>query len=239
MQSALYQNKYEAIVYDADRLPRPNSTWFDEGGWPQIEKTMGGRGGSWLINSEWGKIVLKHYRRGGWAARVTENRYWFRGWEKSRAFIEWRLLAGLYQRKLPVPVPLAAYCQKYGMTYRCALITKFIPRTVALQHMPFDQFHQAHIWRRVGYALRQFVDAGVEHVDLNLGNILCDSEEKIYWVDFDRARVRQPGFTPKAMIRRLLRSIQQRRQQDDDFSLEDSGQISQDQFIQWLSEGMG
>ena len=70
--------------------------------------------------------MLRHYRRGGFIARLSRDRYVWTGEARVRAFAEWRLLELLTERGLPVPKPIAARYQRSGLLYRCDLITQRI-----------------------------------------------------------------------------------------------------------------
>lgn len=209
MQSALYRMRHLGFLYDADRFPRPDAMWFDPEYWPAAIAAGQGRGAAWFIDTQWGTAVLKQYRRGGWAARVSADRYWFNGWERVRAWHEWRVLAYLHQRGLPVPAPWCAGVFRAGGLYRCALISQRLSMMEALPGLDWKALNQPMLWRAIGYSIRQFSEAGVRHADLNLGNILMGSNGALAWIDFDRARLtpdRPASCEPQ--IRRLLRSYQ-------------------------------
>ena len=44
--------------------------------------------------------VLRHYRRGGFIARISQDRYWWSGEDRVRSFAEWRLLARSFATRL-------------------------------------------------------------------------------------------------------------------------------------------
>jgi 3-deoxy-D-manno-octulosonic acid kinase len=50
--------------------------------------------------------------------------------------------------------------------------------------------------------------AGVFHADLNAYNIQIDKDDKVWLVDFDRGRLRQPGRWQQQNLARLHRSLQ-------------------------------
>src|SRR5271156_5179235 len=98
----------------------------------ELSAVSAGRGSAWFIASGNGQQsggrqwVLRHYRRGGFIARLSRDGYVWAGEERVRAFAEWRLLDLLRQRGLPVPKPVAARYQREGLWYRCDLITERI-----------------------------------------------------------------------------------------------------------------
>ena len=67
-----------------------------------------GRGTVWFVRQAACEWVLRHYRRGGWLGPWLGDRYLWLGPGRTRAAREWRLLAVLYGRGLPVPRPVAA-----------------------------------------------------------------------------------------------------------------------------------
>jgi 3-deoxy-D-manno-octulosonic acid kinase len=160
-----------------------------------------GRGSAWFIASggdhqsgdhssgerQW---VLRHYRRGGFIARLSRDRYVWAGEDRVRAFAEWRLLDIMRQRGLPVPKPVAARYQRKGPCYRCDLITERIvgaePLSSALERGALAE----SAWRAVGAAVARLHHAGVDHADLNAHNVLLDAAGAVSVIDFDRGRLR-------------------------------------------------
>ena len=68
----------------------------------ELIEATGGRGSAWFIAGN-GRWVLRHYRRGGWIARLSRDAYVWAGEARVRAFAEYRLLAELVRDGLPVP----------------------------------------------------------------------------------------------------------------------------------------
>src|SRR5271156_5857527 len=82
-----------------------------------------GRGAAWFVGPPPQRWVLRHYRRGGAVARISGDGYAWAGEERVRSFAEYRLLALLHQRGLPVPAPVGARSPRPGVFFRCALLT--------------------------------------------------------------------------------------------------------------------
>jgi 3-deoxy-D-manno-octulosonic acid kinase len=167
----------------------------------------GGRGSTWFIRAGDREWVLRHYLRGGFAARLVRDRYWWVGEERVRAFAEYRLLEALLERGLPVPRPVAAGYSRRGPTYRCDLITERIPdaepMSMALARGPLPEAQ----WRAVGATVARLHRAGVDHADLNAHNILIDDRGRVSVIDFDRGRLRAPGPWSARNLERLHRSL--------------------------------
>lgn len=215
MESAIHKQDSLAIVYDSGLLDSPNRDYFSVDHWRSQEALDGeavGRGSAWFIDAPFGPMVLRHYLRGGWAAKISLRRYFFTTVSRSRPFREYHLLARLFESGLPVPRPVAALCEFHGMTSTGAILTMRIPAAQTLADVlpgnPAAMTLAAGFWQGVGACIRRFHDAGVWHADLNARNILLDGELKVFLIDFDRAR-----YTPGKLVQgqgnlnRLKRSL--------------------------------
>ena len=183
---------------------------FDPKHWTargELAAVPGGRGSAWFVGPAGQPLVLRHYRRGGFIARLSRDRYWWMGEEKVRAFAEWRLLQYLTERGLRVPKPVAAWYQRAGMTYCCDLITQRIEDTQSLSAALALGDLPDTTWRAVGAAIARLHSYGVDHADLNAHNILLEGKQGISVIDFDRGRLRGPGAWTSRNLRRLRRSL--------------------------------
>ena len=189
--------------------PEPASALFAPAFWQsrgQLTAVQGGRGAAWLVGPE-GHWVLRHYRRGGWMARISEDRYGWNGESAVRSFAEWRLLEILAARGLPVPRPVAACYQRSGLFYRCDLITVRLPHTRSLSQALATGALPEAVWRTVGQVVAQFHRHGVDHADLNAHNILLGLSGTVSVIDFDRGRLRGAGSWRRRNLERLHRSL--------------------------------
>ena len=158
-----------------------------------------GRGSAWFIASGEGQRsggrqwVLRHYRRGGFIARLSRDGYVWAGEDRVRAFAEWRLLDTMRQRGLPVPKPVAARYQRTGLWYRCDLITERIVDAEPLSSVLAREALAESAWVAVGAAVARLHQAGVDHADLNAHNLLLDPNGVVSVIDFDRGRLRAPS----------------------------------------------
>lgn len=212
MKARSHKQGSRFIVYDADRIQQPAPVLFDPGHWRRAGAVTGqaaGRGNALLLDAPFGPAVLREYLRGGWPARVSRDRYLFTGYRRSRPLAEFRMLANLTGRGLPVPAPLAALCERRGLWYRGWLLTGLIPRAVPLADRLAERGFEACLWRRTGRIIARFHDAGVVHADLNARNILIGPGDAIYLVDFDRARFSAGNAGAySANLARLRRSLE-------------------------------
>ena len=206
------------------RLPATPKTltqqWFDPEFWDSQSKTVDRRSGRslTLFFKEAGAThVLRHYWRGGLVRKLLKETYLFSGIRRSRIYRELALLSQLDQMQLPVSKPVAAILQKRGVFYRGSIITQAIPGSLNLLEI-LRQRQLTHDEIRVmGRTLAIFHSNGVDHADLNIGNVLLDSAGQPHLVDFDRGRLRpsHPRWQLRNM-KRLKRSFskQQRLHQD-------------------------
>jgi 3-deoxy-D-manno-octulosonic acid kinase len=203
--------KRRFILYDDARTSHASQELFSPRHWDMrqgLRGAAGGRGQTWIVAGEHGDWILRHYRRGGWVARVLTDQYFWTGLSRSRPWREWNLLMELYKKGLPVPQPVAAQLTRHGLLYRGDLITCRIPDSRSLAASLTDAGIGFPPWRRIGACIRRFHDAGVYHADLNAHNILIDNHNEVYLVDFDRGERRSSGTQwQQANLARLQRSL--------------------------------
>jgi 3-deoxy-D-manno-octulosonic acid kinase len=211
-EEALARGAGGAMLYDASRLHHPDTNVFDPAHWQAqgaLETARGGRGTVAFVRanpaSRW---VLRHYRRGGFVARISDDLYLWTGAERTRSFAEWRLLRQLRAWGLPVPAPVAARYQRTGLAYRADLLTVELPvrrtLTQALQAVLLPD----ETWHAIGRCVGALHAHGVHHADLNAHNLLVGAAQDVYVLDFDRGRIRARGAWEQAVLARLQRSLQ-------------------------------
>ena len=162
--------------------------------------------GEGLGSTRW---VLRHYRRGGLIARLSQDGYLWTGADRTRSFAEWRLLAEMRRRGLPVPAPIAAHYARGWLTYRADLITELLPDTRTLADEITGRDAPEAVWRAVGSTIATFHREGVHHADLNANNILLGQDRaRVYLLDFDRGRIERRGPWEQVVIARLRRSLE-------------------------------
>ncbi len=140
------------------------------------------------------------------------ERYLYLGAGRSRPLREWCLLRALADAGQPVPRPLAARVVRAGPWYRGELWTRAVaggPLPEAARVPGGAGTPEAA--RVLGGVLRRLHDAGVDHPDLHVGNILVRAlgrrAEDYTVLDFDRGRRRRPGRWRGRNVARLLRSL--------------------------------
>lgn len=212
MKARTHKQDYLFIVYDADQIRHPDENLFEPGYWEQQNAVVGkthGRGQVLMLETSFGSAVLKQYLRGGWAARVSRDRYVFSGFERSRPLMEFTVLKQLSAAGLPAPAPLAAICRRHGNLYSGWLLTRRIMNVETLAELIVTRKSDPDLWRNTGACVRQFHNFGLIHADLNARNILLDKADKVHLVDFDRARIRAGDSRAfSANLSRLHRSLE-------------------------------
>ena len=215
MNAAIHKEKTLAIIYDDTHTALPDAKYFDIAYWRSqqaLEDIAVGRGNTWFLNAPFGPVVLRHYLRGGWAARVSRDRYFFTSIDNSRPFREFQILAAMLELDLPVPKPVAALCRHKGLMSSGALLTGTIAGAQTLaDFLPGGgSFNENTVvpWVNIGKCIRRFHNAGVWHADLNARNILLDSSSQVYLIDFDRARLTPSrAVNGEGNLNRLKRSL--------------------------------
>lgn len=196
------------ILYDPSALDVVSPEWLAPDFWQMrgaVLARFGGRGQALAVTTDAGPAVLRRYLRGGMVARLSRDRYVFTGYQRSRSFREFRVLARLREMGLPAPAPLIAGCQRLRLTCRAAILTRLIENTISLPQAA-DILEVEH-WQRLGRTLQRFFAAGVVHPDLNAHNLLIDGDGHWHVIDFDRARIEDQPVDPAPMLDRLDRSL--------------------------------
>ncbi len=204
--------KFRGMTLISTPLLEANLTpsWFDLNWWKSqggLISSAPGRGQSQILRYRDLQLVWRHYRRGGLMARLSADRYLWCGLKRTRPYRELALTATLYERGLPVPRPLGARILHQGLTYRCDLLTERLPDVRPLDQRLDSGQLQAPFWFDLGKLLRHFHAEGLDHVDLNVRNILVADNGQSYLIDFDRCRLRPPGPWAQGNLRRLRRSL--------------------------------
>lgn len=195
------------ILYDPACISMPDTQLFEPADVTAVKQA--GRQAVYFVRIEGRQYVLRHYWRGGQAAKLSRDSYLWLGTERSRPFREWRLLAALQQRGLPVPRPAAARVERTGpLLYRGDILVEYLPDTRTLAELAARQPLPATLWGRIGATIFRFHRAGAWHADLNASNILIDAQERVFLIDWDRGQLRRPtsGWR-RANLARLARSL--------------------------------
>ena len=198
-----------AILFDAKQVRQADPAWFVPSRWGERARPVdsGGRGGAWFVDAPFGPGLLRLYLRGGWAARVSRDRYLWHGANRTRSFEEFRLTRALLAMGLPVPRPIAASYVRDGMSYRASILIERIPDVRSLADRALVAGSGAP-WEEAGRLVALFHRKGLDHADLNAHNVLFNAQGKGGLIDFDRGALRIPAtrWREKNLLR-LQRSL--------------------------------
>lgn len=199
-----------SILFDRTQLRQADPRWFDPQAWgPRAVPVSGsGRGGAWFIDdTSNGPTVLRHYLRGGLVAPLNRDRHLWRGANRARSFVEYRLLRELLRRGLPVPQPIAASYVRDGLTYTAAILMERLVGVRSLADLAAADPATVP-WAETGRLIARFHREGLDHADLNAHNILFDAGGHGWLIDFDRGVLRIPATRWRERnLKRLLRSL--------------------------------
>lgn len=193
------------LIYDASRWSSEQAALAFETA-PQLHSAERGRGQVRYLKLHFAEAVLRRYRRGGMAARLSADWYLWQGREASRPFREFRLTASLLESGLPVPRPLAARYLRAGLGYHAELITERIADAETLADRIADG--RPIGWSALGAMIARFHRHGLWHADLNAHNVMIDSSHRMWLIDLDRCRLRpQAKEWMQRNLDRLQRSL--------------------------------
>jgi 3-deoxy-D-manno-octulosonic acid kinase len=197
-----------SIVFDPGRVRQASPALFDPhayGDGAHPVRGAGGRGAAWFVDGEFGAGVLRHYRRGGWAARASRDGYLWQGKTRVRSLREFALLQQLLVLGLPVPAPIAAFYLRRGWRYRAAIL---VERIVGASSLVQAVNAGDAPWVDVGIAIARCHRQRAHHADLNANNILLDRERQPWLIDWDRGRIEPAaGAWTVRVLDRLQRSL--------------------------------
>ena len=212
MTETVEKTRNGAILYDKAIINQISDERFTPQGWMHAELLTGalgsgGRGSTMFVGNVPRQFVLRHYMRGGLLGKLIKDTYLFSGAEKTRPFLEWRLLDKLASNNMRVPRPAAARYVQRGTFYTADIITVRIPGIVPLSQYIADNDPDEAFWNSVGAAIQEFHATGVYHADMNAYNVQIDTDGLTWLLDFDKGRLRKPGPWQQETLGRLHRSL--------------------------------
>lgn len=200
---------YGAILFDTQRARQPAAEWFFPAHWAERARPVesGGRGGAWFIDGPFGRALLRRYLRGGLAASVSRDAYWWKNAASTRSFAEFRLTRAAAAKNIPVPRPIAGYYRREGLFYTAAILLERLENVRTLADRAAVAGADAP-WEEAGRLVARCHRGGLDHADLNAHNLLFDPTGRGWVIDFDRGRLRIPETRWRhGNLARLRRSL--------------------------------
>jgi 3-deoxy-D-manno-octulosonic acid kinase len=132
-----------------------------------------------------GPVIIKHYRRGGLLSHFVKSTYL--KWGKTRCQVEYSQLKNARHSGINVPEPIAC-AYKGHLFYQAWLIIREIPNQQSLARLSLlDAERTASAQKKLLEQINLLLDNHIYHTDLHPGNVLVDSENRIFIIDFDKA----------------------------------------------------
>ncbi|KGR34520.1 3-deoxy-D-manno-octulosonic-acid kinase [Vibrio campbellii] len=205
-----YQESNTHVWYDECLVTEPIESLFEINYWRSCNAIVGnasGRGTTWFIKLQSTIAALRHYHRGGLLGKIVRDQYLFLGLERTRSYAEFVLLQKLRSAGVNVPRPIAAKVEQIGLLYRADLLSEKIPEASDLVDKLQVERLSTDDYQKIGIEIRKMHDVGVNHTDLNIHNILLDSEGKVWIIDFDKCKQQSGNQWKERNLNRLLRSF--------------------------------
>ncbi|HHP0481261.1 MULTISPECIES: 3-deoxy-D-manno-octulosonic acid kinase [Vibrio harveyi group] len=205
-----YQESNTHVWYDECLVTEPIESLFDINYWRSCNAIVGnasGRGTTWFIKLQSTIAALRHYHRGGLFGKIVRDQYLFLGLERTRSYAEFVLLQKLRSAGVNVPRPIAAKVEQIGLLYRADLLSEKISEASDLVDKLQVENLSNEDYQKIGLEIRKMHDVGVNHTDLNIHNILLDSEGKVWIIDFDKCKQQSGEQWKERNLNRLLRSF--------------------------------
>jgi 3-deoxy-D-manno-octulosonic acid kinase len=156
-----------------------------------------------------GRLIVKHYYRGGVLRHLNRRTYLNVG--KTRSAAEFEALTYLRSIGLNAPEPVAfASLDIWFFFYHAWLVLKEIPSAETLAKLSLSKpSHAESVLEEISKQIRILIDNGILHVDLHPGNVLVDADNNVFLIDFDKVQMNFSNHNRLALIytKRWRRSI--------------------------------
>jgi 3-deoxy-D-manno-octulosonic acid kinase len=145
-------------------------------------------------------LVIKFYRRGGLISHFNKDTYLRLG--KVRCRQEFEILDMVRSIGVRAPQPVA-YAYKGTLRYQCWLVTEEIQQHQTLAELSLIDSGWAEVLLdKVIEEVSKLVRHNIYHVDLHPGNIIVDSDQNVFLIDFDKAHISK--LNQKALRKRYF-----------------------------------
>ena len=134
-----------------------------------------------------GSVVIKYYTRGGLVRYFVKQRYL--RWGKTRCQVEYEMLCKVRRLGVGAPEPVAC-ASTAGLFYKAWLVTREIKHKQSLAELSRSDENRARIvMKKLLDQVSILINSSILHVDLHPGNVLVNRDDRVFFVDFDKARV--------------------------------------------------
>ena len=169
----------------------------------KVGSVLGGRSSVTVAQLEGiGPVVIKYYTRGGLIRYLVERKYLKCG--KTRGQIEYEVLQEVRKLGVSAPEPIV-YAYQGSILYKAWLATREIKQQRTLAELScVNEEHALIVMKEVAVQAAILIKNNIFHADLHPGNVLVDSADRVFIVDFDKARL-SPGSRNKLRDKYLMR----------------------------------
>lgn len=152
----------------------------------QAAGVLGGRSGVAVGElPDVGRVVVKHYTRGGVIRHLIKRSYL--RWGATRGELEFRKLQFVRSIGVRAPEPVA-WAWRGGVLYRAWLLTREIQNHQTLADVALEDEDRAmDLLTQLEDQIRILIANRVFHSDLHPGNVLVDGDGVVHLLDFDKA----------------------------------------------------
>jgi 3-deoxy-D-manno-octulosonic acid kinase len=155
--------------------------------------------------------VIKHYLRGG-IIHLFNKQYYLRT-QGLRCRKEYELFRLVRNLGVNAPEPLV-FVYSGLVFYRAWLITREIQGARSLAEISINDSERAKsVMAALINQVEILIDNNILHVDLHPGNVLVDDDDKIYIIDFDKAKtgIKNKDKLLNRYLRRWGRAVKKHR----------------------------
>lgn len=165
---------------------------------------LAGRGALARVELPDGRALLRLYRRGGLMGKLVRRL----SLDPERARAELSLNARARERGASVAEPLAAITRRRSIGFEHALATREVDGARDLERVLVEAkgAERRRALAAAGEAVRRLHEAGVDHVDLNVKNVLVTAAQGAVVIDLDRGTLHAP-LAESARRRNLVRLL--------------------------------
>ncbi|OEU55314.1 MAG: hypothetical protein BA868_06745 [Desulfobacterales bacterium C00003106] len=152
------------------------------------DSVLGGRSSVTIAELEGaGSVVIKYYTRGGLVRYFVKQRYL--RWGKTRCQVEYEMLCKVRRVGVGAPEPVA-FIRTGGLFYKAWLVTREIKHQQSLAELSRADENRARIvMKKLLDQISILINSSILHIDLHPGNVLVNRDDRVFLVDFDKARV--------------------------------------------------